>query len=383
MSFTEDELQRYKNSLDIIKQIYPHLPPPSKRPLTIPAIFGKSYDENFINDYLAYILNPEKNGIGSAPLLRLIKFVAEDVEVNDFESVEIIREHPLGESGRIDLLILIDGNYAVGIENKTLSSEGYNQTQKYVKALERQLEDYELFYIFLTPDGRKASSSKFQPVSYKQLLDILKNVQFDWKKDIRKSLIWDDFLLHLEFYIAMGQDNLQLSEKAKLYVNHHEMIEDIRRAYEQDARNIFEYIFTKIKYSLGGGWLFDFKDSRFYQQIWKESWRRNGLWVHYEFWYGLNFLTGTDFKFMVDVEGNRSVKDRFMQLFETEYNRTLKNEYESKKILYRPSHRRIAIAWKAYQVETDLTKIEEPFVSAVNELKFLTEVIDTITQKIT
>jgi len=295
MSFTEDELQRYKNSLDIIKQIYPHLPPPSKRPLTIPAIFGKSYDENFINDYLAYILNPEKNGIGSAPLLRLIKFVAEDVEVNDFESVEIIREHPLGESGRIDLLILIDGNYAVGIENKTLSSEGYNQTQKYVKALERQLEDYELFYIFLTPDGRKASSSKFQPVSYKQLLDILKNVQFDWKKDIRKSLIWDDFLLHLEFYIAMGQDNLQLSEKAKLYVNHHEMIEDIRRAYEQDARNIFEYIFTKIKYSLGGGeWLFDFKDSRFYQQIWKESWRRNGLWVHYEFWYGLNFLTGTD-----------------------------------------------------------------------------------------
>ena len=375
----QDELQEYYNSLDLIRQIYPHLPQPLERPLTIPAIFGKSYDENFISDYLAYIIHPEKNGIGPTPLLNLIRSIDDSIDLSSFESVEIFREYSLGEYGRIDLLILIDGSYLIGIENKTISLEGNKQTQRYVRALEREFEDYERYYAFLTPDGRKASSNKFLPISYEQLLNAFRNVRYDWAKDIRKSVIWNDFLLHLEFYIAMGQNSLQLSKKAKLYLDHHEIIEDIRRAYDQDARAIFEYVVSQIRQTMGDTeWVFDFKDTKFYQQIWKEAWKSKGLWVHYEFWYQLNFLTGTTFKYFVDVEGKRSAKDRFLELFETEYQHTLKSEYVQKNIIYSPSHRRIAIDWKDYKFETDLAKIKEPFVLAVNEFSFLTEVIDRI-----
>jgi hypothetical protein len=383
---SEGEIRQYRITLDTIKKIYRYLPPLHKRPLTIPAIFGKSYDENFISDYLAYILHPQRNGIGINPLLALLNSIDVEIEVDDPEGVKIVREHYLDEYGRIDLLILIDETYAIGIENKIFSSEGVEQTQRYVKALEKNLEAYQRFFIYLTPTGNQPGSHKFKPVSYRQLLHILKAVQYDWAKNIRKSVIWNDFLLHLEFYITMSQNNLQLSEKTELYLSHHEIIEDIRRAYDQDARVIFEYILAKIKQTMGNTeWVYDFKDTRSYQVIWKEpTWKSNGIWVHYEFWYQLIFLTGTDFKFMVDVEstGRRSVKDQFMELFEAEYQQTLKNEYGQKKISYRPSHRRIAVAWKKYQFETDLVKIEEPFVSAISEFSFLTEVVDRILSRI-
>ncbi len=54
-------IQEYKTKLEAMEKVFKFLPPPSEKPRTVPAIFGKSYDENFISDFLAYILALQRN----------------------------------------------------------------------------------------------------------------------------------------------------------------------------------------------------------------------------------------------------------------------------------------------------------------------------------
>jgi hypothetical protein len=107
---------------------------------TIPALFGRAYDENFISDYLAYILDPARNGIGSEPLQALLS-VAFDPDLDvDLDNVTILREYAFGDVnfGRIDLLIQLGDQGergVIGIENKILASEGDTQTISYATSI--------------------------------------------------------------------------------------------------------------------------------------------------------------------------------------------------------------------------------------------------------
>ena len=74
---------------------------------TIPALFKRTYDENFISDYLAYILDPSRNGIGTEPLQALLSLAFDYDSDMDLDNAIIDREHTFKDSslGRIDLLI--------------------------------------------------------------------------------------------------------------------------------------------------------------------------------------------------------------------------------------------------------------------------------------
>jgi hypothetical protein len=75
--------------------------PAHEKSLTIPHIFGMQNGEYFMSYYLAYVLNPKRNGIGSATLECLIK-EAFDEEVNlDADTIHIEREYPI-KGNRID-----------------------------------------------------------------------------------------------------------------------------------------------------------------------------------------------------------------------------------------------------------------------------------------
>jgi hypothetical protein len=63
----EGELRVIRAALSDIGQIVDKPPEELARPYTIPAAFRRPYDENFISDYLAFILDPDKNGIGNSP----------------------------------------------------------------------------------------------------------------------------------------------------------------------------------------------------------------------------------------------------------------------------------------------------------------------------
>lgn len=372
----ENEINRYRATLDTIKKIYPFLPNPHELPVTIPAIFRKLYDENFISDYLAHVLHPQKNGIGIKPLLTFLKLVGVEIEIDAQTVVTVSREYSLSEYGRIDLLILIGETYAIGIENKILQTERDEQTPNYFQALEQRFKEYhQRYYIYLTPDGSKPRSQEFKSISYQQLFQALKAIQYDWSKDVRKSIIWEDFLIHLEYYIVMGKGKPNISEKTKLYIENYQILDGLKKAFEYDAKNIFMYIVTQIEHEITeDNWIFNFKDSRYYQQIYKKEWGQENIFVHYKFWFDINFLTQTKFQYMIDVEGKE--KNRFINFFKEKVYPSLQIEYEQKGIICCPPNRGIAIVWKEYEIEKDIDKVEKPFILAVRESSFLTSAID-------
>jgi len=66
------QVESYRKELGDVDRGYTQARAVPTRPITIPAIFGRSYRENFISGCLAYVLDPRKNGIGTAPLARFL-----------------------------------------------------------------------------------------------------------------------------------------------------------------------------------------------------------------------------------------------------------------------------------------------------------------------
>ena len=86
-----------------------HLDKPVK---TIPSIFKRSYDENFISDYLAHILNPIDSGLGFSPIQSLLRFASNPfcLTENDVIGIQVFREYQLSDESRIDILIVLKKN---------------------------------------------------------------------------------------------------------------------------------------------------------------------------------------------------------------------------------------------------------------------------------
>lgn len=370
----EDQLAHYKQALDKIASVLPYLPDASPRPETVPAIFGKSYDENFVSDYIAYAIDPERNGIGIEPLRQVLSLAGAPVDLIDFGSISIWREYTLVNRGRIDLLIRIDDQYLLGIENKVFAAENPGQTPGYVNALEKEFPDDERFYLFLTRDGHKARSRLFTPLSYEALYNALREVPYEWHADIRKSILWEDFLTHLREYIAIGGFVVELSEKSKLYLENYELIHDLEQAYDRDVNAIFNHVVEQLQMNLPpADWKFNFRTSRGWQQYFKSAWDVSDLSIHFEYIFSEDLLRRENFALMFEVERREAA--RFQEIFK-KYLPELESVYEQKAISYRPSNRRRAIAWKQYDIEPDLDEIASQVLTASEEFEFLIPAID-------
>jgi hypothetical protein len=371
------KIELYRERLSKLEARYRALPPGKRRALTVPAVFDRSYDENFISDYLAYVLDPSRNGIGVEPLRALLEKSGFDASTLDFSKVEINREQALSSGGRIDLCIIIDDSFVLGIENKVLSAEGAGQTPAYARAMAVDFPGCGHHFVFLTPEGRKASSRRFVPMSYSSLVEALQAVPVRLGNDLRSYFYWEDFIVHVEEYIIMDGGQFELSEKAKLYLEHYSMINDLIGAYQDDMRGMFALLGSTVQGALGGGgWIVSFKPGRLYQQAYREAWDRPELWIHLEYAFPNDVLLSDWFALMIDVE--RKGRQRFTELFRQRYERA-RTDYEKAGIDYCPDNRRIAVAWKKYSLQIDMADLESigsQLISALEEFAFLPALVD-------
>jgi len=367
----------YCQRLRALESLYDILPRGKKRAQTIPSVFRRWYDENFLTDYLAYILDPSRNGIGPEPLRSVLELSGMDTSSLDFKRVEINREYVLSSGGRIDLCVTVDESLVLGIENKLRSPEGANQTRGYARAIQRDFPDYEHCFVFLTPGGRRASSQDFIAVSYSDLVEALKKVPVRLGNDLRSYFYWEDFIVHVEEYIIMKRGQVELSDKTKLYLEHYSMLSDLESAYQEDLREFFRFLGSMVQESLQGkGWIVDFRPGRGYQQIYRDDWNLPHLWIHFEYVFSKDILLDESFVLMIDVE--RKTNRRLIELFET-YSKRAHSHYEKAGLEYCPKRRSIAIAWKEYPLEidvTDLSPVVAQLISALEEFSFLPALID-------
>jgi hypothetical protein len=374
----------YLASLDLLKKRYERILPetPKPNPDTIPTIFGRTYNENFLSDYLAYVLDPKRNGIGGKPLQTLLNLVIQKGEIPSCDNASITREYSL-ENGRIDLLIEIDDVLIFGIENKIFARESLGQTKYYAEKIPRLFNQRECCFAFLTPSGTKASSPKFVAVSYIRILEEFRKIKYDWSVNVKKSVFWEDFLTHLEAYITMNtKSKVEISEKTKLYIENYDMLDDLQKSFYSDWPKIINFLEAKILSSIGEGtnqtWLtkFNANGKNFWHKIYKPHWDRKISFAHFEFWIRYDQFLKKQFSFMVDVDSQQLI-DLFHKVYPD-----IKHEYDARGITYRPSQRNIAIAWKEYTYDFSPETFGEAFVNAFKEFQFLTPYIDDIVHQL-
>lgn len=171
--------------------------------------------------------------------------------------------------------------------------------------------------------------------------------------DIRKAVLYNEMIFHLEGYF-LDNRSIALSNKASLYLNHHEMIQDLREQFEQDYYRIFQYIESIFKnyfiQKLEGDWEFDFKKDRTYHQIYKSHWKRKELNIHFELNLSHNSLINHSLSIMLDIEGTK------WEAFKNGYDKKLKEQlndlFSNHQILYRKGKRGQTFAYKNYHFLT-------------------------------
>lgn len=221
-------LNEEQNQLKRMKDIYQFIKDENvKSDDSVLTIIGKKFhDENAISDYLAYVLDPQQNGVGYQPLNNFLKLIDVSIELSEADDIDIQREYTLSNQRRIDFLININEESIISIEHKVFSEEHGDQTWDYEKELKKSFSrDIDITYVFLTPNGRKALNPAFVPIGYEKLVTALKNVNVDYIRDIRKAVLYHEMIFHLEEYF-MDDKKIALSNKALLYIEHEKMIED-------------------------------------------------------------------------------------------------------------------------------------------------------------
>ena len=261
---------------------------------TFLSAIGKPYNENLISDYLAFILDKNRNGgLGVAPLNALLQCVKSGYKVDDKDDIIIEREHCLNgnQKNRIDILIHnITKSLYIGIENKILSDEGDKQTTRYADYLFGKSvytrNGEKNIGIFLTQSGIEAKNSSFENVTYKQILDA-------FPKDTEKNAFYNDFMKHIEKFIvrnALSENDLNfisaLNESTKKILLPKERKKDrkLQAIYEKSIalRNIFfdGVEDTISQYMDKNKFKFKIKRSGFYIQFYETDWEDEG--IHFE-----------------------------------------------------------------------------------------------------
>lgn len=132
-------------------------------------LLDRKYCELTHSRILAWALDSESNHGQGDIFFRnfFIKFLS-----NEFPSspYRVVTEHAMDES-RIDVMVR-SAEYLVFIENKTLSGEGEEQTEREHRDMGKMAESENItttYPVYLSPAGDKPSSDKWIAVSYEQL----------------------------------------------------------------------------------------------------------------------------------------------------------------------------------------------------------------------
>lgn len=283
---------------DIKANIVKYMEETSSKKFTMPRIFGKEYNENFISNWVSFIINPTLNNIGYAPLNILVekKFKEGGKYYPDFDNSKI-REFTLNKHSRIDFLIPVINRendkeeYYIAIENKIHSEEGIDQTHRYQQAIDLFPNNSEKNeYIYLCASGKSAKNEKFRTVTYKDFVKELEKIPLSFITDLRSAFFVQEFIIHTKEYICnvneISQNDCKLlkATEGKMKELQQSKNQICQQAYSQcvNIRNkFFDKIYRKLCAIYDNTDYIVHKSSHsLYIQIYKKKWNKHNL--HYE-----------------------------------------------------------------------------------------------------
>ncbi|MFC3419054.1 PD-(D/E)XK nuclease family protein [Salinicoccus hispanicus] len=189
---------------------------------TTARIFGIEHKENYISNWLAFLIDPERFG-SEAPLNALLSLYfsklklkgeeyEEDYVVTENELVEVSREEALGQAQRIDFLITTD-KLLIGIESKIYAALHINQLKKYGQSIvgnaEKSEEKKIPVLILLTPKwSREIPYDDFIHITFEELAEAFRKLHFDYLNNLRSAFLLEDFVNYVEEYLKGGESSM-------------------------------------------------------------------------------------------------------------------------------------------------------------------------------
>lgn len=223
--------------------------PPSN---TIAHIFRHDYKENFISDWLAFLLTPEYTD-STQPLTALLKR-ALGYEPDDLADVSVYREYTFEDNRRIDFYIETS-NYVIGIENKIWSDLQPNQLSDYEKQLSSNvpLGGRELVLILLCPQSNpycmdpSLQLGAFKRITYEDLVAEFKQIRFNLFENLRAAFLLEDFIVHMEEYIMQNPNKTTSNlEMWRFEADYKEKLQDLLARFEASKKQFSTYIAERL-----------------------------------------------------------------------------------------------------------------------------------------
>ena len=192
------------------------------------------------SNILAWIFDPNENhGLGDSFIKYFITKVVSkcdntkydnlfDLLLQDFYSYQVYRE-----SNYMDIVLdSREEKKAVIIENKIWSEESSGQLNKYLDKSKIEYKDYQVLYVFLTPNGREASDSdNWIEISYGEIIDSL-------ERSIKGMNLRNEVRLVIHNYIDIVRKNIMKEKDEKLV----RICNEIYNKHRTALRLIFENV---------------------------------------------------------------------------------------------------------------------------------------------
>jgi len=221
-----------------------------KKEFSLMKVFGIENYELAHSSFLAWLLDPlGDHGLGSQFAYKFIcqatsKIKEFDLTGVDFRNLCVDREIS-GDESRLDIRMRDPlGSFLCVIENKILSKEGTDQTNRLYRDY-HNVSSKELF-VFLTLDEKaKPVNSNFTPITYKEVLSILRSLSEESVNPNTKFLI-RHYINTLERLI-MSENYEGFSERTKLYYRYQKYIDEVRKAFDQDRQLLLSTLEEEVK----------------------------------------------------------------------------------------------------------------------------------------
>ena len=254
--------------------------------ITLPAIFGKQYHENFISSWLAYLFDPNLNGFGVEPLKALLSLFCDNPLLEDDDLVVVETEHTFDDERRIDILISTP-HYLIGIENKIFAAEQENQTNDYWGSIEGKAhgEKKNPIGIYLTPSKNNKNtpqSKNFHHLDYGQICEVFKAIPYDYRRDSRKNYFFYEFILYVE-EVLMNQSLFpEINGDVRIYLDNKKIVDNAISEYSKYVNSFKAWLVEQTTQIYGHEILADNPQKNYWQLRKSDSWRGNNFDIHFE-----------------------------------------------------------------------------------------------------
>jgi len=231
------------------------LPEVEEPPPTTLQILGQHQQEQDWQKFLFYFLSPyENHGFEYDLLAHLLSSLSERDDLDytfsrlDLQDIRVATEVVSSNKTRPDAILWRPDDWFICWELKLWASETQKQTEAYIDASsfpaidlsKSNVREENQHYVYLAPEGASSpEANEFVQLSWEWIASELETFlsQSHGGHPARSTAQLDDFISTIQYELTMTENQENQQEKSRLYFEHYDEIQDIKKAFDNQWDN--------------------------------------------------------------------------------------------------------------------------------------------------